>query len=638
MRSILGLVSLLAIFSFSVLTAGEDVAGPKPSVPSESAVPEQAEDKPAKENKDGKESEKPSEPAAPSEGSASDEAEGTESPNEEKAEENPAQIAEEIAGTIAETMNESSAEDLLNLATEAKLSAESVLDLTKVVAYCIEAEKKGLDETSLEYCKQLKLSSQLERGLALANMFMGENLSVRNLPRGWETIRSMALEDLMTSVASMPDLTLAQLAIGRLQMLPGGDEEKARAALDKAIETAAGVEPQVLAEALKYRSILASNSDEGLGFVRRAMELSGDSPVLFSLLATRLSEVNRDEEALKAIDEAIRLAPDNQDYKKAKAFVLAALERYDEAQALFDEATADSPDDMMTQMEKGQFLSSIHQTEKAIELFSGLIEKFDGLPALYYLRGALYAQEKDYRKAMRDVNQALRIDPTFTEAVQLKGVIYLQQKKTAEAVRIFETLLHRSPDDVQAVTQLAYAQAQNDDYRSAMKTLAGPIEKSPDSAELLRCRGDIELMYGRFGEAVATYTKILELDPNDSGALNNYSWLLATAPDDSVRDGEKALELAKEAAEKTNYKEAHILSTLGAAYAELGNFDEALKWSDKAVEIGEKEKNERLEDLKKEGESYRKKEPWRETPEKAGVQVEPAANASTDAAESDDFF
>lgn len=621
MRYILVVVSLLTVFSLSILTAGEEPASP-PSVPKV----------PAQEN---------AAPAESTESTESDKNGDGEDESDDAPSENPALIANDLAGTIAETVNESSSEDLLNLATEAKMSAESVLDLTKAVAYCIEAEKKGLDEESLEYCRQLKLASQLERGLALANMFMGDRLSVRDLPRGWETIKAMALDDLETSVESMPDLTLAQLAIGRLQMLPGGDETKARAALDKAIETAAGVEPQVMAEALKYRSILASNSDEGLDYVRRAMELSGESPALFSLLATRLSEVNQDTEALAAIDEAIRLAPENTDYKKAKAFVLAALERFDEAEKLFDEATAGTGDDLMTQMEKGQFLSSIRQNGKAIELFSQLIDKFDSIPSLYYLRGALYTQEKEYRKAMKDVNQALRIDPTFTEAIQLKGVIYLQQKKTAEAVRLFETLKNRDPENAQTATQLAYAQAQNDDYQGAMKTLAPLMDGKPDSVELLRCRGDIELMYGRFTEAVATYEKILKLAPNDSGALNNYSWLLSTAPDDSVRNGEKALELAKAAAEKTNYKEAHILSTLGAAYAELGDFDEALQWSNQAVELGEKEKNDRLDDLKKEGESYKKKEPWREIPEKAGVAVEEstdAPNADAEPIENGEFF
>ena len=59
----------------------------------------------------------------------------------------------------------------------------------------------------------------------------------------------------------------------------------------------------------------------------------------------------------------------------------------------------------------------------------------------------------------------------------------------------------------------------------------------------------------------------------------------------------------------TEYKLPHILSTLAAAYAETGDFDNAVKWSSKAVEIGDKEHDEAL---KKELESYKAKKPWRE--------------------------
>ena len=77
----------------------------------------------------------------------------------------------------------------------------------------------------------------------------------------------------------------------------------------------------------------------------------------------------------------------------------------------------------------------------------------------------------------------------------------------------------------------------------------------------------------------------MALDDEDEGLLNNFAWVLATSPDDEVRDGKRSIELATKAAELTSYTVPHILSTLAAAYAETGDFDEAKKWSQKSIDV-----------------------------------------------------
>ena len=138
------------------------------------------------------------------------------------------------------------------------------------------------------------------------------------------------------------------------------------------------------------------------------------------------------------------------------------------------------------------------------------------------------------------------------------------------------------------------------------------LEKTPENAELIRSLADMELLFGHWQNAIDLYEKLITIDPKDSGALNNYSWLLSTCPDEAFRNGERALEMAKTASEETFYKQPHILSTLAAAYAELGDFETARSWSQKAVELGEKTQHESLDSLKKELEPYKENKPWRE--------------------------
>jgi tetratricopeptide (TPR) repeat protein len=87
------------------------------------------------------------------------------------------------------------------------------------------------------------------------------------------------------------------------------------------------------------------------------------------------------------------------------------------------------------------------------------------------------------------------------------------------------------------------------------------------------------------------------------------AWMLATASDDSARDGNEALRLATLACELTEYEYYAYLRSLAAAHAELGNFAEATSWAAKALELGPPhEKSHIARQLR----SYRNNQPWRE--------------------------
>ncbi|MEO8269010.1 MAG: hypothetical protein ABI557_04775, partial [Aureliella sp.] len=181
--------------------------------------------------------------------------------------------------------------------------------------------------------------------------------------------------------------------------------------------------------------------------------------------------------------------------------------------------------------------------------------------------------------------------------------------------------------------------------RLAIQLLDQLLESDPENAAALRSRGDAKLSVNMQQEAVDDYEAAIKMmeskrdqaDPEEfkedySGLLNNLSWVMSTSPKDELRDGKRALELALKACEATDYEAPHILSTLAAAYAETGDFDNARKWASKAVELGDEQKHEQTEQLEKELESYEADKPWREkqeTEENEKPLVAPSDNIDT---------
>lgn len=215
--------------------------------------------------------------------------------------------------------------------------------------------------------------------------------------------------------------------------------------------------------------------------------------------------------------------------------------------------------------------------ESALEYFSEAIRANPRDDDALARRAAAHERKGELDLAIQDLDEAIRLNPTIPVWWSNRGNAWIDKKEFDKALKDFEIAIRLDPK---------YANAFND-------------------------RGHCWRVKKEYAKAIADFDAAIRLSPANPYPLNDKSWLLATCADAKVRDGKTATELAKRACELSDWKDMGLLDTLAAACAEAGQFDDAVKWQQKALNDAEYAKEFGV-DAKKRLELYKAKKPYRE--------------------------
>ena len=493
---------------------------------------------------------------------------------------------------------------LLEKAFETSANATSIRELDEVVSLCEQALKAGLDEKETDQAQKLMVSSLL----AAADEHL-QRIFVVDRDRRWRIFRREALTRLEKALTIQADLAKAHLHIARLNMLEGGDTQLALQSIEKAIEHA-GSDMRFLSQALMARSQMATTDEERLASLNQAVKVDPDNFEAVFLRGMLYLKMEDYEDALVDAKRMVELQPDNLGAVVLAADILIEMDQRDEAIALLSEAIESHPTESTLYSKRARLRIALDQLDAAMDDAEEALKlNKDDIEALY-VRVTVYAERKQFEDALRDLEQILKLDRNSVRGIWVRSIVYAQAEKYEESLRDLRMLVSNAPDVEMFQLQLAAVLNADEQAEEAIQIYDRILAESPDNEQALRGRGDARLTTGEHADAIRDYERCLEIDPDDDGVLNNLAWVLATSPFDELRDGKRAIELATKACEIREFKAAHILSTLASAYAEIGDFENALKWAEKAVELAEAGKQH--ENLSKELESYKVGKPWRE--------------------------
>jgi tetratricopeptide (TPR) repeat protein len=276
----------------------------------------------------------------------------------------------------------------------------------------------------------------------------------------------------------------------------------------------------------------------------------------------------------------------------------------------FSTIIRDNPKDPGAYFVRGNILSEQGQFAKAIADFNKAIELDPKEGAAFNSRGFAWRQLDEPDKAIADFNQALQLNGKDTWALNNRGITWLDKGEYDKAIADFDQVLRLDEKHTWAYHNRGNAWSAKKDFPKAIADYDQAIRLDPRDGDLYGNRGLACQAMGKFERAVEDLTQAATLAPNRSQVHHYLAWLLATCPDAKIRDGKKAVASAKKACDLTGWRDAVLLNTYAAAQAEAGDFDDAVRWQARAVELtpkeNQKEYRERLE-LYRMGKAYRLK-------------------------------
>ena len=514
-----------------------------------------------------------------------------------------------VAEPPATVAAENAGQDELDAAIDAKLGARGLADFDRVLGHCRRALELGLDDEPRKFAESLYTGTLVDR----AAMLVEAIYRAREPDPQWPRMRAFAMRDLEEVVTRDPDLGQAHLMIARLESLPRGDAERARRAAERALELL-GDDRLQKARAHLVLAALSADPEKQMEHLDAAVELAPRDVDVRRTRGMQMLVTDRFDRACEDLEAAIAIDPEDATLHQALGMACMMDERMDDARAAFDRAVELAPDAAGPRLQRARLEAVAGNLAEALDDIERALDVNPGDVQALLLRARVHQQAGDDAAAGEDVDDVLRRDVRNAQALELRGLMAAERGDYRSAVDDFRRLLATRPDDPVILSQLGMLYLAAKQPRRAIERFTRALEIDENHFPSLRGRSDARISIGAHAAALVDLEKAIGLRPEDSGVLNNLAWVLATSPDDAVRDGKRSVELATKACEVTEWKQAHILSTLAAGYAESGDFETARKYSRQAVET-QTDAEEVGQQLRDELASYEKSQPWRELQE-----------------------
>jgi tetratricopeptide (TPR) repeat protein len=196
-----------------------------------------------------------------------------------------------------------------------------------------------------------------------------------------------------------------------------------------------------------------------------------------------------------------------------------------------------------------------------------------------------WLQTSYWRDSETLFTHALDVTTNNDVALNNLGIIFLEKGQLDDAISKLQAAIDLRPENGPAHDNLAKALLKKGQVAEAMVQYRKLLELDPWNVEARNTLGTALIQHGYVKEAIDQWLDVLTIQPDNGNAASNVAWVFATCPDDSIRDGTRAVELGEKALRISGGKIAMVYRVLAAAYGETGRFADAIETAQRGSEL-----------------------------------------------------
>jgi len=230
-------------------------------------------------------------------------------------------------------------------------------------------------------------------------------------------------------------------------------------------------------------------------------------------------------------------------------------------------------------------------------------------------RSDLWREKGDFAKAIEDISEAIRLHPRVESYYYLRISLWREMHDVEKELADLAAIISFKPDDNATYCRRAEIWEQKGEFQKAIGEYTTLIQQVRDNPDLYMARGHLSQKAHDPANALLDYIEALARGPESADAHSKLAWFFATAADAKYRNAKRSLKLATEACRLAGWRDWKALSALAAAHAESGDFEPAVTWQAKALEMNGKAlsiSDTEIKSAESRLELYKAGKPWRD--------------------------